>query len=120
VQREATATLTFITGTDERLRIDSSGNVGIGTTTPSQKLEVAGKVLATGFMTPSDGRLKIHVTQLLNVLDKLEKVRGVSFEWKEATGRKEIGVVAQELSAVFPELVLRQPIKIILQSIMAG
>src|SRR5262249_13754918 len=45
-------------------------------------------------------------------LDKLERIRGISFDWNElynspgqATGRRELGVFAQEVETVFPELV---------------
>ena len=41
--------LALATGNSERMRIDSSGNVGIGTATPgSNKLSVAGKIFSTG------------------------------------------------------------------------
>jgi hypothetical protein len=114
IQREAAQTLTLLTGNAERVRIDANGNVGIGTDIPAFRLDVAGVARATNFITPSDARFKTNVAQLTHVLDKLETVRGVSFDWRDArqsldvsSRRKEIGVIAQELEAVFPELVTR-------------
>ena len=43
--------LTFGTNNTERMRITSGGNVGIGTTSPSEKLDVSGAVLANAFRT---------------------------------------------------------------------
>ena len=43
-------------GVTERMRITSSGNVGIGDTTPSYKLDVTGDIHATGEVISSSGR----------------------------------------------------------------
>jgi Chaperone of endosialidase len=47
-----------------------------------------------------------------DVLSRVRRLRGVSYEWREGeehrgrTGRgRELGVIAQEVEAVFPELV---------------
>ncbi|GEM_PF-1698350 len=89
-------------------------NVGIGTSTPAYKLDVAGSCHASSFPTSSDVRLKTNITQLTDVLEKLAKIRGVAFDWNEtydslgrSTGHREIGVVAQEVEEQFPELVTK-------------
>jgi hypothetical protein len=40
--------LQFVTGQQDMMRITGSGNVGIGTTSPTQKLDVAGNIKANG------------------------------------------------------------------------
>src|SRR5712692_1115019 len=52
--------MVFGTNGSERVRIDASGNVGIGTTTPGYKLDVAGRIRssADGFMFP-DGTVQL-------------------------------------------------------------
>lgn len=52
----------------------------------------------------SDIRLKKEISTLEDSLDKVLKLRGVDFTWKES-GKKDIGLIAQEVEEVFPELV---------------
>ena len=90
----------------------ANGNVGVGVENPAHRLDVAGSAHATSFPTSSDERFKREVKPLTQVLEKLNKIRGISFEWNEqyeslgrSTGHREIGIIAQEVEAVFPELV---------------
>ncbi|OIQ17192.1 MAG: hypothetical protein BM556_13345 [Bacteriovorax sp. MedPE-SWde] len=53
----------------------------------------------------SDKSLKTNIKPLSGVLEKIKKVDGVSFSWKE-NGSKDIGVIAQSLKKVFPDLVV--------------
>ncbi|WP_374073295.1 tail fiber domain-containing protein [Bdellovibrio bacteriovorus] len=88
----------------ERLRIMDTGNVGIGTTAPSEKLEVSGNIKATEFLYTSDARLKKDVVTLPDALEKVLQLRGVNFTWK-ANDQKTAGFIAQEVEKVYPELV---------------
>ena len=53
---------------DERLRITSNGNVGIGTDNPTEKLDVAGTVKATSFEGDGSNLTGISTSQSLSVL----------------------------------------------------
>jgi hypothetical protein len=88
--------------TNEGLTFDTDGNATFG-----QDVTVNGD-----FYTPSDERLKTNIETLTNVLEKIDHLRGVQFEYKNpekyATGPK-IGVIAQEILEIFPPMVSRGP-----------
>lgn len=59
----------------------------------------------------SDIRLKKNITNATSKLDSLMKLRVVNYEWKESlNGTKEIGLIAQEVEEVFPNLVITEPV----------
>jgi len=87
--------------------------IGIGNSTPTVALDVTGDVKVSGVLsTPSDMRLKKDIETLTDVLSKIEQLRGVRYEYKDqqkyAVG-PQVGVIAQELQKVFPELVRTDP-----------
>ena len=91
-------TKTDTSGTKE-LRILNNGNIGIGITSPSQKLHVSGNILATGIMTAahfyesSDILLKENISSILGT-DNIPILR--KFNWKK-DGKVGYGFIAQEL-----------------------
>lgn len=69
-------------------------------------LHVDGDVVAYS-TTTSDRRLKDNIKTIDSALEKVEKLRGVEYDWN-ATSRKgqhDMGVIAQEIEEVFPFLV---------------
>ena len=64
----------------------------------------SGWALADGWATYSSRRFKTDIHTLTGALDKVEELRGVSYTLK-ATGRHEIGVIAEEVGKVVPEVV---------------
>jgi hypothetical protein len=85
-------------------------SLGVGTAATS----TTGEIRATGDITAyysSDERLKENFKNLDGALDKVNKIGGYEFDWKEGiedvVSKKghDIGVKAQELQAQYPELV---------------
>jgi trimeric autotransporter adhesin len=74
---------------------------------------VNGTLTVTGLVSLSDERYKRNIRPLQQSLDKVTHLTGVSYEWKteEYSGKgfkegRQIGLIAQDVEKVFPELVL--------------
>ena len=98
----------------------SGTSIGINKTPdaglPAGSLDVAGSIVSGGnivasgsvsaieIFSTSDRRMKSNIAQLTDSLDKIQELTGVSFTFN-ATGRDSIGLVAQDVQAVLPEIV---------------
>jgi hypothetical protein len=99
--------------TSDAMVVLKNGYVGLGTNQPSSTLHVIGNVYATGSVTQnSDLKFKREIVPIGNALEKALKMRGVYYNWKRAefpqnkfTDRRQIGLIAQEVETLFPELV---------------
>ena len=80
------------TSDTDAITIANSGNVTFG-----QDVTVSGDVVIS-----SDARLKSNIVSLGATLSKLLHIDGKSYEMK---GKQKIGLLAQEIQEVFPELV---------------
>ncbi len=93
--------------------MEVKGSLGIGIAPQSgYRLYVNGNAYATGSWTSSDRRFKKNITPLGEELPKIMKLRGVHYQWRKEdfpqmhfNDRTELGLVAQEVEKIFPELV---------------
>jgi len=103
---------------------DATGYVGIGCNTPQYALHVIGDIassatvrttnaLVTGAITAcSDFRYKKEISPLNNSLHNVLNLSGVTYFWKtdefpnkKFSADRQIGVIAQEVEKIYPELV---------------
>jgi hypothetical protein len=98
----------------EYARFTSAKRLGIGITAPTQALHVVGDIVATGNITAyfSDERLKDFKGTIPNALDKVSQLNGYYYTPNETAqslgvdnNGVEVGVSAQEVEAVLPEIV---------------
>lgn len=92
------------------LAVPRHGFVGIGTTSPSNTLEVVagGTTLADAWTVRSSRTFKTNIRPLQRALEKVEQLQGVSYQ-RKSDGQQEIGVVAEDVDQVVPEVVSRDP-----------
>ncbi|MFY0593665.1 tail fiber domain-containing protein [Roseivirga sp.] len=69
--------------------------------------DFSGDINANAFNQNSDARLKKNVETLTNGLATINRLRGVSYNWKDdSKPANKIGFIAQEVEKVLPELVI--------------
>lgn len=121
----------FQKGTNTQFRLNKYGNVGIGrniimdfdekttgnSIEPAEKLHVIGNIISTGFITAyySDERLKTFTSKVENPLEIIDNLNGYYYEPnklaidKGFSYEKNIGLSAQEVQKVIPEIVKLAP-----------
>lgn len=97
----------------ECMRLDGNasghtiGNVGIGTTAPTEKLQVNGNVKANAFLIGAAARQTNDILPLDNAAGRIDCLEGVSYRAKgsKASDDLQLGMVGEDVEACFPELV---------------
>jgi hypothetical protein len=86
-----------------RVTLVLQGNISA----PAPAADIYATVMADSFNSASDVRLKKNVVPLEGALDKIDAIRGVQYHWidGEQSESRQVGVIAQEIQAVYPELV---------------
>jgi len=103
----------FILTGDDRLQIVGA-TIGIGMAANDNTLSVNGAVCSTTnqFVSCSDARYKKNIAAIPNAIDKITRLRGVSFDWRQEefpelnfSKDRNLGFIAQEIKEVLPEVV---------------
>ena len=84
--------------------IDTSITVGSGVTITTNGINVVGVITSTDFNSTSDLSLKTNIQTIPNPIDKILQINGVTFNWRE-NNTPSVGIIAQEIEKIFPELV---------------
>jgi hypothetical protein len=89
---------------DTNYALRMAGNLYVGGSVANCTLGTA----AGGVSCTSDARLKENVVVIPDSLEKILALRGVEFDWNQASGKNgqhAVGVIAQEVEKQFPTLV---------------
>jgi hypothetical protein len=105
----------YVEGYGRWLLYHSLGNncmgVGTSTTSGSYRMYIAGGLYAEGDVVAfSDRRKKENIVTVDNAIEKLMQLRGVYYtKIGDETNKRKIGVIAQEVEQIVPEVVTYAP-----------
>ena len=93
--------------TSDNVRFNSLG-IGMAATGTAGRIDASGDIVA---FSTSDRNFKENITPIENPLDKIRKISGNTYDWKEELKDvhgfegNDVGVIAQEIEEVLPQLV---------------
>lgn len=92
------------TANQTRLAVDSSGKVGIGTSSPSHLIQLSGGAYSDGstWNNASSVRWKENIEPLTDGLDTLRQLHPVSYNYKKTPAKRTMGFIAEEVGKVLP------------------
>jgi hypothetical protein len=111
-----TGTLSVARGGTGATASTGTGNVVLSAsptftgTVGADAITATGDIAAANFNSTSDINLKENIRPIENPLNKVLQLNGVEFDWKD-NQQSSIGVIAQEVEKVFPELVKQGEVK---------
>ncbi len=96
----------------EGITILDGGNVGVKTAIPATDFDVNGDIRCVSLTQTSDIRFKKNISPINNALNNIMQIDGVKYDWKREISedrkfndKRQIGLVAQDVEEIFPELV---------------
>ena len=93
--------------TSDNVRFNSLG-IGMAASATAGRIDASNDIVA---FSSSDIRFKENITPIENALEKISKISGNTYDWKEENKAEhgyegnDVGVIAQEIEAVLPQLV---------------
>ena len=90
---------------------DGTATLSGGELSGATDITASGTITCQSVAETSDKRLKKNIEKIQNPLEKLDKINGYTFDWIENKeihnhSNKDIGVIAQEIEEVLPELTI--------------
>ena len=90
---------------DDVKRLQTTGyGVTVFSELQVENINASGVITATDFNSTSDIKLKTNIQVIDNPIEKIMKIDGVSFNWKE-TNKPSLGVIADNVQDIIPDLV---------------